>query len=157
MKPAGARKPRTLVIGYGNPMRGDDGLGRVVADHLARLALPGVEVLSLHQLTIDLAAVVADYDRVILIDAVSDAPPGEVQLVEVHPENSAPGMSHYVTPGELLLATGALYGARPWMTLVGVGAETFDGDRLSPAVEQALPAVYAQIERLVRGGHEPGV
>lgn len=150
MKPAGGREP-TLIIGYGNPLRGDDGLGRVVADHLARLALPGVEVLSLHQLTIDLAAVVSAYERVILVDALSDAPPGEVRLIEVQPENSAPGMSHYVTPGELLLATEALYGARPRMTLVGVGAETFDGDLLSPAVEQALPAVYAQIEQLVRG------
>jgi len=47
---------RVLVIGYGNTLRGDDGLGQRAAEALAQRALPdGVEVLSCHQLTIELA------------------------------------------------------------------------------------------------------
>jgi Ni,Fe-hydrogenase maturation factor len=41
----------TLVIGYGNTIRSDDGAGQAVAEALATHALPGVRTQTVHQLT----------------------------------------------------------------------------------------------------------
>jgi hydrogenase maturation protease len=47
--------PGTLLIGYGNPLRGDDGLGWQVADQVARDADKSIKVVATHQLTPELA------------------------------------------------------------------------------------------------------
>ena len=73
--------PHTLIIGYGNPLRGDDGVGPRAAELLVEedgvtspLLPDGVQVLVCHQLTIELAPQIAEADRLILIDAIaSDA------------------------------------------------------------------------------------
>ena len=41
---------KTLVIGYGNESRRDDGIGRYVVEQLAKQDLPGVELQTAHQL-----------------------------------------------------------------------------------------------------------
>lgn len=67
----------TLIIGYGNPLRGDDGLGWHVAQRLAAV-LPQhrarIEVC--HQLTPELAEPISRADLVIFIDAEDLAPAG---------------------------------------------------------------------------------
>ena len=44
----------SLVIGYGNDLRSDDGAGRAVADRISEMELPGVAVRSVMQLTPEL-------------------------------------------------------------------------------------------------------
>jgi len=70
-----------LVIGYGNALRSDDGIGVHAAallrdDH--RLA--GVEILALHQLTPELALDMSRASLVVLIDASTEGPPGSVAV-----------------------------------------------------------------------------
>ena len=61
---------RTLVIGVGNTLRGDDGVGVHVARELARRPLPeGVEALDGGTQGLDLIFRLEEADRVILIDA----------------------------------------------------------------------------------------
>ena len=48
---------QTLVIGYGNPGRRDDGLGPSFADILAAEGIPGVDVDSDYQLTVEVTNV----------------------------------------------------------------------------------------------------
>jgi hydrogenase maturation protease len=45
-----------LVIGYGNELRSDDGVGPRVARAVAEWRLPGVEAIAVHQLTLELCA-----------------------------------------------------------------------------------------------------
>lgn len=149
MKPGAEPSKRTLIVGYGNTLRGDDGLGRVVADRLTQLDLPGVTVLSIHQLTIDLAMQLTGFEQVILIDALAGVEPGIIEVSDVQPLNTMPGISHYVSPGELLLATQTLYGHFPSMILIGVGAETFDNEGLSPAVESTLDEIIDRVLSLI--------
>jgi hydrogenase maturation protease len=59
----------TLVIGYGNSLRGDDGVGPLVAEQVAEWNLPDVRSLSVHQLTPELASEMALAKTVIFIDA----------------------------------------------------------------------------------------
>ncbi len=91
----------SLVIGYGNDLRSDDGAGRAVADRIAALKLPGVEVRSVMQLTPEMALEIAEVDTVVFVDASI-----EVDTTISSPvvaEAAAPSaVSHYATPGSLL-------------------------------------------------------
>jgi hypothetical protein len=60
-----------LVIGLGNPYRGDDGVGPVVARAMADRALESVTVLEHSGEGAGLAEMWAGMDMVILVDAVS--------------------------------------------------------------------------------------
>ena len=60
--------PKTLIIGYGSPIRGDDAIGPLAADALAAGLLPaGVVVISRHILTAELVEDIAAADRVIFL------------------------------------------------------------------------------------------
>ncbi|MCU0764787.1 MAG: hypothetical protein MUF32_01875, partial [Burkholderiaceae bacterium] len=64
--PAAPPAARTLVIGYGSPIRGDDAVGPLAAEALsARPLPPGVTVLARHVLTAELAEDLAAAERVI--------------------------------------------------------------------------------------------
>jgi hydrogenase maturation protease len=142
-----------LVVGYGNALRGDDGVGWHAAARLAgdpRLA--GAEVLARHQLTPELATDVARASLVVLVDARADGgAPGLVSVRRLQPpHDAAPGWSHHLDPAALAGLAGVLYGAVPPVVLVSVGvASLAGGDRLSPAVQRALPGVVDAVARVV--------
>ena len=62
-----------LIIGYGNPLRGDDGVGWRVAE-AAGTALPegAATVLAVHQLTPELSAPISRAGRVVFVDAAAE-------------------------------------------------------------------------------------
>lgn len=142
-------KARVLIVGYGNEMRGDDGLGRVAARHLDRSLAgeAGIDVLDVHQLTPDLAEKLQAYERVIFVDACAGEQAGQFYEQAVVPlERLSQPFSHYVSPGELLAITSALYGARPHAILLGITAGSFDvGKGLSATVRAALPDLLARV------------
>jgi hydrogenase maturation protease len=106
---------RTLVIGYGSPIRGDDAIGPLAAERLATGPLPeGVRVVSRHVLTAELAEVLAAVDRVIFLDATVEGEPGEVRVRDLAPDARAVStMAHFHDPRELLAWCETLYGRTP--------------------------------------------
>lgn len=145
---------RVLVIGYGNTLRGDDGLGQRAAKALAQRALPdGVEVLSCHQLTIELAEKVSRADLVLLIDAAAGDRPGTIVCEPLQQVPSPPGpIIHSLEPAALLACAHALYDATPRALLWTVTARSFAfSETLSPEVERALPALVQQVEACIAG------
>lgn len=144
--------PRVLVIGYGNTLRGDDGLGRRAAEALARRPLPaGVEVLTCHQLTVELAETISHADLVLLIDAANGDQPGTIVCEPVDRVDAPVGpILHYLEPPALLACVEALYNAAPRTLLWTVTARSFDyAETLSPEVERALPALLRQVEACI--------
>ena len=143
---------RVLVIGYGNVLRTDDGLGRRAAELMAgHPRLDGAEVIDCHQLTPELALDVSAADHVILIDAIHGPPAGTYTIERVEPTGSRQTpISHQVSPAGLLDLAGELYGSAPDVDLVSVGVESFEfGDRLSRTVEEALPGLIDAVVDLV--------
>src|SRR5687767_15002380 len=69
---------KLLVIGYGNTLRRDDGVGPRVAETVGALRLPGVRTLVCQQLSPEHAEPISQADAVVFVDAAVDAP-GEVQ------------------------------------------------------------------------------
>jgi hydrogenase maturation protease len=145
----------TLVIGYGNDLRGDDAVGPLAATVVAAWDMPGVQVLAVHQLMPELAETLVAADLAIFVDArvpaplssdpVSrqrgpgqDAPPfprqdrgpgsaGE-EIVEARPIEPAAVDSvigHTGDPRALLALTKALYGRCPVAWSITVPARNF--------------------------------
>lgn len=140
-----------LVIGYGNPLRTDDGVGWHVAERLAddpRLAR--ATVIGCHQLTPELVLDLSRVALAVFVDA-SHGPPAGTFTIEPMERTGrgATGWSHKVIPSGLVDLAGELYGQVPAVFLVSVGVESLSfGDRLSPAVEAALPRLVDAVAKL---------
>lgn len=93
------RKP-ILVIGHGNDLHSDDGAGRWVPDQIEAMELPNVEVLSIMQLTPEIALDIVDRDLVIFVDASVDT--DELRIEDIRPNHDATVMTHHGDPSSLL-------------------------------------------------------
>jgi hydrogenase maturation protease len=141
-----------LIVGYGNPLRGDDGLGRRAAEELAgRWPESEVRVEAAHQLFVEMAPAAAESDFAVFIDAGRDGAPGEVRAVPVRSvEFGASSLTHHVTPETLLAVAQSLYGRRPDAILATIAGEDFGhGEKLSSRVERAMPELLARVTALV--------
>jgi hydrogenase maturation protease len=144
--------PATLVIGIGNPLRGDDGLGSRALEMLAREDIPeGVELMELGTPGWGLVTTLQDRQRVVIIDAVrmGQKPgawrrfsPQEVRFITQDETLSMhePGLAESLElaqaldwlPDEIII-----YGVEPTSTGFGSG--------LSPEVEGAIPTLITNI------------
>lgn len=138
-----------LVLGYGNTLRGDDGIGPAVAEEIAARRLPGVRVLVVHQLTPDLAADLAEARLAVFIDAAAG---GEaVRAVRLDAAGAGDVMTHAADPRALLALTRAVYGRVPEAWLVtAAGADFGFRDGLSPAGRANADAAAECVERIIR-------
>ena len=77
----------TIIIGLGNPVRGDDGVGLTVARVLRErlLGTPGVDVAELWAGGLRLVEAMLGYDRAFVIDAMTtgEMPPGTVRRLSL--------------------------------------------------------------------------
>lgn len=142
-----------VVIGIGNPDRGDDAVGLAVARELKQAALPGVTVIEHRGDAADLVELLAGTDAVVLVDAaVSGAAPGTFRRIDVHRETLPASWFACSTHGlglataiELATALGSL----PSRCVVyAVEATSFDhGAPISADAMATIPAVQASIGR----------
>jgi hydrogenase maturation protease len=147
-----------LIVGYGNPLRSDDGIGW----HAARLLatdprLEGARVLAHHQLTPELAADVSRASLVVLVDAAAEGDPGSVAVRRIGSPPPTPiTWSHHLDPATLAGLADALYGVVPPIVLVSVAASSFaQGDRLSDPLQRALCEVVEVVAGVVTAQHHP--
>jgi hydrogenase maturation protease len=142
--------PRVLVIGWGNPARGDDGLAWHALKQLAAGPLgEHIAVLLRHQLTPELAERVLQAERVIFVDASAQDPPGRIRCRRLSPEGrEAAAFSHHLTPGTLLALAQTLFGRCPEAFSLSVGGADFTfTETLSPQVRSSLPRLLRSIRR----------
>lgn len=136
-----------LVIGYGNPSRGDDAVGPLLAERLtAWLADQGntsVEVLTDFQLSIEHALDLVDRQRVLLIDAAAQGTL-PFAVTPVVAADDATYTTHAVSPGGLLETYRRITKApAPPVELLSVPGERFElGEDLSPEVTERLEAAW---------------
>ncbi len=149
---------RTLVIGYGNVHRADDGVAYHVVNALRqRLGqeslgedLTGLENLGaetdsilLTQLAPELMDTLVHYDQVIFVDAHvrDDAPDLHCEPVSATYGPSA--FTHHMTPGMLLALLKAIHHREPAGHIVSIRGHDFDfHNSLSPSAQALVgPAV----------------
>ncbi|GET37046.1 hydrogenase maturation protease [Microseira wollei] len=143
-----------LVIGYGNELRGDDGVGQRVARAVEEWRVPNLRSLAVHQLTPELAEELAVVDRVIFVDAYTEATPPEVRVCPLEPAHSVATTGHTSDPQMLLAIAQALYNAHPQAWWVGIPAVNFElSNDLSPIASQGMEEALEEIDRLIK--HQP--
>ena len=149
----------SLVVGIGNTSRGDDGIGPLVAERVAGLRLPDVDVV-VHDEPLALLEHLAGHDDVVVVDAARSgggADPGTVHVVRVGSVplrgNGAALGSHGLGVVEAVELARALGRLPRRLTLVGVEAMDLDlGAALSPPVRGRLDdAVRAVVAALATG------
>jgi hydrogenase maturation protease len=141
---------RILIVGFGNPGRGDDGIGPELARRLERLALPGVTVEADYQLSVEHAALVAEHDLTVFVDAAVEAG-APFSFQPVAEASADAGFTHFVTPGQVVRLARACFGAAPPCYLLGVRAHAMDdfAEGLTPEAAADLEAALAHLVRFV--------
>ena len=134
------------LIGYGNPGRGDDGLGPALASRMADVA--GLAVTTEYQLTVDHALLIADAEMVIFADALlhADVP---FTFTQATPSTSHDVTSHSLSPQAVLALCNTLYGHAPEAYVLGIAGHEFGEvkEGLSPQAQSNLSFA----ESLLRG------
>jgi hydrogenase maturation protease len=161
---------KTLVIGLGNPILGDDGLGWRVADEVAKIMegppfdpaqdRPEVEVDCASLGGLSLMERLTGYERVILIDAIytGQKPIGTISRFTL---NDVPDLTagHSASAHDTSLRTALNVGrsmnidlpADENVTVVAIEAENvYDfSEKLSPPIEAAVPVATEKVLELL--------
>jgi hydrogenase maturation protease len=147
---------KVLLIGYGNPLREDDGIGWRVVEEVENCQLSIVNgqlsTVVTHQLLPELAEEVSGAELVVFVDASVEGEPGTVAVRELEPVVQEMGaFTHHFDPAGLLGYARDLYGRFPRAYLVTITAVSLGyGEGLSPTIEATLPDVLQQIKMLIR-------
>lgn len=141
-------KKNTLLIGYGNPLRGDDGVGWVMAERL--MGVEGITAVSAHQLLPELIDQIAEVDHVIFVDATVQGKPGDIGVREIFPDTMGLATSHGMEPVVLLAYVEQLYGRSLQAHLVTITGQDFGyKENLSPLLAGKLKELQEKIYALI--------
>ena len=138
-----------LVLGYGNLIRGDDGIGQAVANEVENWNLPNVRSQSLHQLVPELAEDLSQVDLAIFVDASITG--NTIQILRIKAlETSELNWGHSLTPQSLLALAKNLYNKTPDAWLISVPGVNFElCDRLSETAKQRVTVALDNIKALI--------
>ncbi len=144
---------RTLVIGFGNIDRADDGVAFHVINILRRrlgqnplseedtgleeLGAP-VDSVFLSQVTPELMDILVEYRRVIFVDAHVYETLEDLHCAPVVPEYAPATFTHHLTPAALLALLKTIYRVEPAGHLVSIRGYDFDFHRDLSANTRAL-------------------
>jgi len=148
---------RVLLIGYGNPGRRDDGLGPALAAEMEAQNLPGLDVDSDYQLTVEDSHAVAEHDLVIFADAALEGrEPFYFRPLKPRMNGLAGGVSsHGVEAEEVLALAGQLFEARVEAYVLGIRGYEFNRfeEGLSERAHANMLAARDFLVRTIREGN----
>jgi hydrogenase maturation protease len=140
----------TLVVGVGNPLRSDDGVGPFVAGEVTKLNLPGVEVRVMQQLNVELADELAHYEAIVVVDASEGGDPIRFLKMELGEESARPS-SHHLDPSTLMALAKKIYKKDPQLYLLSIRAENLElGETLSENVSNRARSAVLLIDAFVK-------
>lgn len=142
---------RVLLIGFGNPARGDDGLGPALAQAIERLHLPNVTVDSDYQLTVEDSTTIAEHGIVIFADA-TETGPEPFTFKRVDAREPASFSSHAAEPAEVLALAEQLFHATTEAYILGIRGYDFTPfkEGLTAQAAANLAKAVAHIEEILR-------
>ncbi len=152
---------KTLLIGYGNPDRQDDGLAWHILFQLAgRIDRPvnfdtGISFIDHQQspdflfslqITPEMIDIIKDYERVCFVDAHTGNIPEEVRLALLRSEFQKSPFTHHMTPETCLSLHENIYHRLPEAILVSVRGYEFQFIQgLSPSTEKLVDSAIQLI------------
>jgi len=152
----------TLVLGLGNPILTDDGVGCFVAGELeGRLDHKGVKVMESSVGGLGLLDLLSGYDKAIIIDAIQTTGGKAGQIYRLDP-GALDVTRHAASPHDVNFATALELGKRLGLALPreiiifaieAADASTF-GEECTPEVRRAIPVCAGMIIKELNGGHD---
>ena len=142
-----------LIIGIGNPYRGDDAVGLRIAQDIKKKSPDHVNVIEQSGEGISLMDSWKDSDAVILIDAVySGAKPGTIHRFDAHTQPIPSKFFHYSTHAfgvaEAIELARALKQLPPHLIVYGIEGKCFEaGIKLSWEAEKAVEEVMMRVQQ----------
>ena len=151
----GKNKPKTLVLGLGNPILSDDGVGPAVARELeGRLDPQEVTVAEASLGGLNLLDLLVGYERVIIIDAIKTASGRPGQIYRFDPAAftttryaASPHDVNLVTALELGKKLGLAMPQKIDIFAIEVADTENFSEECTPAVAAAIPACAAMVLR----------
>lgn len=141
---------RTIVIGLGNPLRGDDGIGLEVARALATRR-PAMRVIEHDREPLDLIELWGDASSAIVIDAVAGEEPGRIHRLDASAgtgrwQRRIPASSHALDLGQVIELAGLLGRLPPRLEVLAIEGRSFDaGTAPTAEVRAAGRLVVAEL------------
>jgi len=141
-----------LVIGIGNPSRGDDAIGPLLIERLQALDLPGVECLTDFQLQVEHVLDLHGRTAVVFVDAAASGP-APFAFTGIAAMADASVSSHALSPSALLAAYRQHYAVAPPASYVlAIRGDDFElGADLSVAAAANLEAGLDFLREWLRG------
>ncbi len=146
-----------LVLGVGNILVGDEGVGVCVVQALQQQEFPDhVHLVDGGTGGFHLLSYMRDYERIIMVDATRDGEPlGTVR--QFNPKLASdfpPSLGAHDIGLKDLIGASALLGPLPNITVVTISIEELTpmSMDLSPAVEGAIPEACARIRQILENG-----
>ena len=138
---------KTIIIGYGNPGRQDDGLGPAFIDSFQALS-EKVELQSNYQLTVEDALEINNYEQVIFVDASIDCQTS-FHLEKITQTNNSGFGSHSLTPQAVIQLSNSLYQHFPKAYILAIRGYEFDQfeEKLSNAAKENLNRALEYLAR----------
>ncbi len=140
------QKQKILVLGLGNLILKDEGVGVRVAERMQQMSLPpDVEVLDGGIKGLDLLDFIEDREKVIVVDAVkAGAPPGTLFRFTDKDLAAKKGFirsAHGIDFSDVI-AIAAFMGKKPEIVFLGIEPESLDAImELSPLIEKNIPVL----------------
>lgn len=154
-KPLRSQYKHILILGVGNLLLSDEGVGVHVAQKMMAMDLPPeVQVVEGGTDGFGLVNVIVQADRMILIDAVKGGgQPGSVYRFEIEDCPPYPDLFktsvHQISILEVINLS-SLIGSTPQTTIIGVEPACVEmGMQLSPQIEAKIPKVIQMIQEEV--------
>lgn len=152
---------QTLIVGYGNADRQDDGVAwHVIQGVISALGFTAplemedespisfgtTDFLFLLQLTPELSETLTRFDRVCFVDAHTGRVPEDVHFDHLQPAYQHSPFTHHLTPNSLLAMTESIYHKVPDAILISVrGYEFGFSQTLSNSSAELVPQAIALI------------
>lgn len=144
---------KTLILGYGNPDRQDDGVAWWIVRHVAMAlncstpsaddpviedAKADITLMVSLQLLPEMAELVARHERVIFVDAHTGAIEEDLSVMKLKAEYRSSALTHHMTPETCLSLAEKLYDSSPDACLVSVRGYSFNFSTDLSATTQGL-------------------
>ena len=150
---------KTLILGLGNPILSDDGVGLLVARVLqSRLKQQEITVMEASIAGLDFLELLAGYDRVIIIDAIQTSQGKAGQIYRFGPD-ALDATRHASTPHDINFATALELGKRlglvlpQQITIFAIEVEDVSSfsEQCTPEVGRAIPVCVEMVSKELNG------
>jgi len=150
---------KILVLGMGNEIMGDDGVGLLAAEALRSLVKGDIDVILTEEAGLSVLDLVAGYDRVIVLDAMTTGrTPGEILEFDLKELSHVRASSRHQMSFTEVMAVGRRLELDMPETVRFLAMEIEDSHRISEGITanaaKSLPRMIDRALRVIEGWSE---